>query len=50
MVWIVLSSMVAGALISEMYHARMWSLYRRGKCEGMSVGRREEEARKQQRR
>lgn len=41
MVWIVLASMAAGAIISELYHARMWNLYKRGKIEGMSVQRRE---------
>ena len=33
-IWVILLSAVGGALISEMYHARMWQLYRQGKAEG----------------
>lgn len=37
MTWIVLGSMLAGALISELYHARMWTRYQQGKTEGRKV-------------
>lgn len=33
-IWWALLFMAAGAAISEMYHARMWERYQRGKNEG----------------
>ena len=33
-IWIILLSMAGGVCISELYHARMWKLYKQGKSEG----------------
>lgn len=36
-IWAALAFMCAGAMISEMYHTRMWVRYQQGKREGQEV-------------
>lgn len=36
-IWTIILSVIAGAAVTEVYHARMWARYQQGKREGMRI-------------